>query len=202
MPNAADLYWNRNKEKSSSVDEFLGKSPASRFALGVTTYPVVVLAQTLIQASLNQLGYSSLSMGGALNHAWNQVVSLPNRQWSQLINTSLAPIGKQLFFGEFIQNYLLGEKLSSLIQQVAPKYAHYPNTRQGQILRLTTASLLYATFCQAVRPVSTGWGSAPSASPSFINDCAMAIFAGLLKEKTGSNLPGIGLYLAEAHLGV
>lgn len=195
-------YGKKESESSNSVEEFLGKSPASRLALGVATYPVVVLAQTLIQAGLNQLGYSSLSMGGALNHAWNQIILLPSRHWSQLINTSLAPIGKQLFFGEFIQNYLLGEQLSNLINQVAPKYSHYPNTRQGQFLRLTTASLLYATFCQAVRPVSSGWGAAPSTSPSFINDCALAIFAGLLKERTGSNLPGIGLYLAEAHLGV
>ena len=189
--------------------EVIKKYPAAGFVIGMGLYPINLALESIAQGVFRFSGLDYVRMSHIVERSWTNITHLYLDTEVEIARSVFRPIGIQLFYGEFIQNYLLDKQLSKLLKRVAPSYADFPKTTHGKIFRVAAAGFLdalsvYLDYARSTSIHTEGWINRvqtihPIFSTSTCIAQAMNVFlgtclSGASREITGSNLPGIGFH--------
>ena len=202
-----DPYINNLKQTSKSLLQFFEKEPTPiwKFFAGIVLIPAQSALKSVIQQILNPPPIAPLY--GLEIRSESSIRQIASNSLFLLEEPPVSIIAKPFFYGEFVQNYLLNQKLSILLNRFTPHYAHLPKTTMGKIARVIITSLLDASMIylrQQMRQQSLGKICSDYYAPySCQVDSSLALavdafagtcIAGAARELTNSNLPGVGMY--------
>lgn len=181
-------------------------TPEAKFLLGIAALPSSIIIKNLAQGALSLCGFQTISVSDVKNLPMKILNAPLNMQ--RLLNIGICSCAEPIFYGEFLQNYVLDKKLSSVLAKVAPKHADFTKTKEGRISRVFLCSFLagmvtliaqynldfelnlinekYKKADEVVIPVAKYVAHSVNKFIKVFLICA-------LRESTKSNLPGIGL---------
>ena len=184
------------------------KNPIAACGLGIALWPMTVAIQSIVQNTLHLSGMDAINMMEKTKTKLADLIDYFSYDIRYTIRSHFYPIGKQLFFAELIQNYLLDKQLSKVVKKVAPNHVNFIQTTQGKILRVVVTSLLdaglayldkrQATVSQCGGLINSTCIQVPYHSTSYSIAAAINVFIGTFvacgsREMTGSNLPGMAI---------
>lgn len=179
-------------QKTSKIVEHPDE-PVARFILGLAVYPIVFASQITTQACLQVLNVHTYN---DLTDRVNRAVELLNPIYlGQCLNKSLlfheiiTSAGKELFYREFTQSYLLDKKLTFFLSKISPNMGEYPKTTSGAAIRVRLTSAFFTWLADE----HTFWYQS---NARLLNSFIFHVFCGALREKTGSIVPGVALNVA------
>lgn len=183
---------NTSKEICETLKKTIENSPVAKFALGVVPLPLVMGMQLAAGKAFELAGHHTLSYETSKNFFSMKVSSLSEKKLINFVDES--SIADPIFYGEFIQNYLLEGQLSKLLRKVSPDHVDFLKTTKGKISRIFATSLV-------AFGISLGWAysynfyrkSTADILANAVNRFILVAFFGSLREITNSNLTGIGL---------
>lgn len=178
------------------------------FLLGTLLYPVVLDIQIIAQQTLKTIGFQEISTDDLVERISERLGDLsrcfsdedPEIRPLQIPMQLSESVGKAIFFQDFVQSYLLDQKLTLLLRKFSPEWQNFPGTTRGKISRVVVTSLLFTAF----QPLLKGMCYSPTTSPIAIrvNDFICGIFCAALKEYTSSGAPSIAINIMRDYIGV
>lgn len=182
-------YQNAANEFCETVKKNLEKSPVAKFALGILPVPVVIGLELAVGKAFELAGHDTFAYEHSKRHYILNVSLLSKTTWISCAN-NITSIADPIFYSEFIQNYLLDDRLSALLKKISPDHVDFLQTTKGKICRILATSLV-------AFGISFGYSgfNYPLANTLAIsvNRFILVAFFGGLREITNSNLTGIGL---------
>lgn len=196
------------QQEITEVKENDLQSKSLYFLLGTLLYPLVLDIQIVAQQTLKTIGFQEISADDLVERMSERLGDLsrcftdedPEIHPLQIPMQLSKSVGKAVVFQDFVQSYLLDQKLTLLLRKYSPEWQDFLGTTKGKISRIVLTSLLFTAF----QPLVNGISYSPSTSPIAmkVNDFICGIFCAALKEFTGSTAPSVAINIMRDYIGV